>query len=179
MRLFSAFLAVLTVLLSGCGGGGGSGDTGRAASSTLELTPAGTGDFVLVGQTGIFVNSVSAAVKTPTLLRFTRFPSPVGLAATIPQGFGFVGAASIETVQSPRPALALAAPVILRIPVTRTLPQGRRLVIMIADDTDRVPVFRPLVTSTGAPVAVTLRADGTAEFAADKLGNFAIVSENV
>lgn len=170
-------MAVIVVLLCGCGGGDGIEGQGQPIVSDIELTPAGTRDFVLVGETGIFFNTSPAAVDTPTLIRITRFPSTVGLVAPMPQGFGFVAAAELERVTAPS-EMVIAAPVILRIPPSRSLPEGRRLLVMVADGSDRQPVFRPLVDNLGQTVNSTIGADGRAQFQTTRLGSFLLAEES-
>ncbi|MBI2844797.1 MAG: hypothetical protein HYX78_15495 [Armatimonadetes bacterium] len=177
MRYAAALIALVAALaVSGCGGGDSLDETGQPIVSDVELTPAGTRDFVLVGTTGIFFNTAPAAVETPTLLRFTRFPSTVGLVAPVPQGLGFVGAAEIQRVEAPQET-AVAAPVILRIPPVRSLPEGRRLLILVADTADRSPEFQSVVDTTGVSATGVVQ-NGMVQFEVTQLGSF-LVAEDI
>jgi len=173
---FVALAAVVAIgsMILGCGGGG-TDQTAGPLSAEVQLTPSGTGDFVLVGTTGIFFRTSPGAVDTPTLLRISRFPSPVGLVAPVPEGFGFVAAASLEPVSAPSETVT-AGPVILRVPPVRPLPEGTKLLIMEASTGDRVPVFEPLADSAGRPVLGTVLHGGSVEFAAPRTGAFMAVT---
>jgi hypothetical protein len=177
MRVVAVAIMVLaSVLMSGCGGGNRQ-EAPTPISMDFQLTPTGNNDFILIGQTGIFVRTAPAAVDTPTLLRLTRFSSSAGLVAPIPSGFGFVGGASIKRVNVPDETV-LAAPVILRIPPSTPLPKGQRIMVMVAETLGRVPVFKPLLDSSGKPTTCLVGSDGRVEFRTHRLGSFAIVNSS-
>lgn len=173
MRLTAVLLIGATIALSGCGG---SSSNFTPVSADVRLVPSGTNDFMLVGSTGIFVRSAPGAVDTPTLIRLTRFPSPIGLGAPIPSGFGFVGGAGIEQLNAPAQTV-LAAPVILRIPTSTPLPQGRRVLIMVADTEGGTPVFKPLADESGKPTSGVVGIDGRVEFSSKRFGSFAMMDD--
>lgn len=164
------------LILSGCGGGGSTAKQTDPISSVAQLVPSGNNDFILVGETGIFVRSAPGAVDIPTLIRLTRFPSPVGLLANIPSGLGFLGGADIEQVSAPAQTV-LVAPVVLRIPPSTPLPKGRRVLIMVADTQGGQPVFHPLADASGKPTVGVVNTDGRVEFSASRFGSFAMVDD--
>lgn len=176
MRLILISLIVATAMLSGCGEDSVE-ESGQPVVSDIELTPAGTREFVLVGETGVFFNTAPGVVDTPTLIRITRFPSVVGLVAPVPEGFGFVAAADLKPVDG-ESQIVVAAPVILRIPPAKPLPEGRRLLVMVADTLNRVPVFQPFPGVSDQPTLGVVRDDGSVEFQTMRLGSFLVVDED-